>query len=108
MKRGEIWTIAANAYARRPRPAVIVQDDRFSETSSVTVCLVTSNSTDIPHLRVEVEPSPVNGLKNKSKAMADKLMTVSRTKLGARIGRIDLAQMAELDRKLIVFLGLAG
>jgi hypothetical protein len=30
MRRGEIWTVAAGAaYTGKPRPAVIVQDDRF-------------------------------------------------------------------------------
>ncbi|MEJ0048614.1 MAG: type II toxin-antitoxin system PemK/MazF family toxin [Rhodospirillales bacterium] len=39
MKRGEIWTVSGAAgYAGKPRPAVIVQDDHFDATNSVTVC----------------------------------------------------------------------
>ena len=39
MKRGEIWTVAGGAaYAGKPRPAVIVQDDRFDANDSIVVC----------------------------------------------------------------------
>ena len=37
MKRGEIWTVSGAGYAGKPRPAVIVQDDRFDATASVTI-----------------------------------------------------------------------
>jgi mRNA interferase MazF len=44
MKRGEIWTVAGGAaYAGKPRPAVIIQDDRFDANDSVIVCPVTSD-----------------------------------------------------------------
>lgn len=39
MKRGEIWTVAGGpACAGKPRPAVIVQDDRFDANDSIIVC----------------------------------------------------------------------
>ncbi len=39
MKRGEIWTAAGGKdYAGKPRPVVIVQDDRFDAIESITVC----------------------------------------------------------------------
>lgn len=38
MKRGEVWTVSGAGYAGRPLPAVIVQDDRFDATASITVC----------------------------------------------------------------------
>ena len=35
MKRGEVWTVAGGAaYAGKPRPAVIIQDDRFDANDS--------------------------------------------------------------------------
>ena len=44
MKRGEIWTAAAGSgYAGKPRPVVIIQDDRFDATDSVTVCAFTTD-----------------------------------------------------------------
>ena len=58
MKRGEIWTAAGGKdYAGKPRPVVIVQDDSFDATESVTVCGFTSDPTDAPFARITVEPS---------------------------------------------------
>lgn len=46
MKRGEIWTVAGGA-ARvgKPRPAVIVQDERFDANDSIVVCPLTARSS---------------------------------------------------------------
>lgn len=55
MKRGEIWTAAAGSgYAGKPRPVVIVQDDLFAGTASVTICAFTTDPTDAPLLRLLV------------------------------------------------------
>ncbi|MGL5929638.1 MAG: type II toxin-antitoxin system PemK/MazF family toxin, partial [Dermatophilaceae bacterium] len=44
MRRGDIRIAAARgAYTGKPRPVVIVQDDRFDATSSVTVCPLTTS-----------------------------------------------------------------
>ena len=49
MTRGEIWTAAGGKdYAGKPRPVVIVQDDRFDATTSITICAFTSDPTDAP------------------------------------------------------------
>jgi mRNA interferase MazF len=39
--------------------------------------------------------------------MVDKLVTVSKDKLGARIDRLDDDDMVRLNRAILVFLGLA-
>jgi mRNA interferase MazF len=107
MKRGEVWTVAGGPdYAGKPRPVVIVQDDAFDETGSVTVCALTSDPTDAPLFRVLVEPSPNNGLRLPSRVMADKITTVSRGKLGEKIGDLTKADMENLSRAMLVFLGL--
>jgi len=54
-----------------------------------------------------IEPSSFNGLRATSQIMADKVTSVSRTKLGRRIGRLNDGDMARLNRVLLVFLGLA-
>ncbi len=107
MKRGEIWTVSGAGYAGKPRPAVIVQDDRFDATASVTICVFTSNETDAPLLRLPVAPSESNGLHTVSRMMVDKITTVSRARLGERIGRLDEPEMVRLERALLVFFGLA-
>lgn len=108
MRRGEVWTVAGgNDYAGKPRPVVIVQEDRFDATASVTICAFTTNETDAPLFRIPVEPDDRNGLKVVCRLMVDKITTVPRTKLGKHIGRLDESDMVRLNRAMLVFLGLA-
>jgi len=107
MKRGEIWTAAGGPhYAGKPRPVVIIQDDRFDATDSVTICAFTTDPTDAPLFRVPVTPDERNGLREPSRLMADKITTVTKTKLGARIGQLDDDDLVRLNRAMVVFLGL--
>ncbi|MGZ9082038.1 MAG: type II toxin-antitoxin system PemK/MazF family toxin [Rhodoplanes sp.] len=109
MKRGEVWTVAgAGDYGGKPRPVVIVQDDRFDATASATVCAFTSDPTNAPLIRLLVEPDAQNGLNVISWLMVDKITTVSKSKLGARIGRLADQDMMRLNRAMLIFLGLAG
>jgi len=94
-------------YASKPRPALIVQDDRFDATSSVTVCPLTSYAVDAPLLRIEVEPTATNGLRDASYVMVDKATTTRRSSLGERLGTISAEQMLRVERSLLVFLGIA-
>lgn len=109
MRRGEIWTAAAGSgYVGKPRPVVIVQDDRFDATGSITVCAMTTDPTDAPLFRLAITPDESNQLREASRLMVDKLTTVPRTKLGEHIGRLIDEDMIRLDRAIVVFLGLAG
>ena len=109
MKRGEVWTVAAGGgYAGTPRPAVVVQDDRFDATDSVTICAFTTDPTDAPLIRLAVEPDGGNGLRSTSRLMIDKLTTVPRGRLGARLGALSSEDLVRLERAVVVFLGLAG
>ena len=109
MRRGEIWTIAGGAdYAGKPRPVFIVQDDSFDATDSVTVCAFTTDPSEAPLFRLLVEPSVSNGLRSACRLMVDKIMTVPKSKVGARVGRLDEADILRLSRAIIVFLGLAA
>ena len=109
MRRGEIWTAAGGKdYAGKPRPVVIVQDDRFDATASITVCAFTTDPTDAPLFRLPVAPDDVSGLRAPSRLMVDKITTVAKSKLGNRIGRLSDTDVVRLNRAMLVFLGLAG
>ena len=107
MTRGEVWTVSGAGYAGKPRPAVIVQDDRFDVTASITVCVFTTDETDAPLFRIPITPRAENGLRSVSRLMVDKLTTVHKSRLGRRIGRLDGTDLGRLDRAILVFLGLA-
>ena len=105
MNRGEIWTV----YAAKPRPAVIVQDDLFDATSSVTVAPMTSTLVDAPLMRIRISGGDdrLSGLEHDSDVMIDKLTTVRRSNIGARVGRLTAEQVVEVERAIMAFLGLA-
>ena len=109
MRRGDIWTVAGGSdYAGKPRPVVIVQDDSFDATDSITVCAFTTDGTDAPLVRLLVDPSDRNGLRAVCRLMVDKITTVPKSKLGSQIGRLDDEDILRLNRAILVFLGLAG
>ena len=107
MNRGELWTVAGGVYASKPRPALILQDDLFDATDSVTVAPLTTTLTDAPLLRVRVPAGGLAGLDRESDIMIDKTTTVRRSNLGHRIGRLATDQLADVERALMTFLGLA-
>ena len=107
MTRGEVWTVSASGYAGKPRPAVIVQDDRFDATASVTICVFTTDDTEAPLFRLPVAPNARNGLRSASRLMVDKVTTVPRERLADQIGRLDDEDMIRLNRAILVFLGMA-
>lgn len=86
---------------------LVVQDDRFDATASITVCPLTTDPTEIPLLRIRVDPGAGSGLAKPSSIMVDKLTTIPRSKLGEHIGRVPDTDMLALSRVLVVFLGLA-
>ena len=107
MKRGEIWTVAGGVYPSKVRPAVIVQDDLFSETASVTIVPLTTTFTDAPLLRIHIPASALSRLERGSYLMVDKLTTVRRSSVQTRVGRLATDQLAEVQRALMTFVGLA-
>lgn len=109
MRRGEIWTVAGGAaYAGKPRPAVIIQDNRFDANDSVVVCPVTSDRTDAPVFRIPLAPDEENGLRHPCRLMVDKVAAVPRVRLRRRVGVLGAEAMTDLNRAIVVFLGLGG
>ncbi len=85
MRRGEVWTaVGGQDYSGKPRPVVIVHDDRFDATASITICAFTTDDTEAPLIRLPVEPTEGNGLRLASRLMVDKVTTVPKSKLGEK------------------------
>jgi mRNA interferase MazF len=108
VRRGEIWTASGGGdYTGKPRPVVIVQDDSFDATDSITVCAFTTDPTEAPLLRMPMEPNERNGLRTPCRLMVDKITTVSKSRIGYRVGQLDAEDVVRLNRAVLVFLGLA-
>ena len=108
MRRGEIRTVAGSKdYAGKARPAVIIQDDSFDAADAITICAFTTDETYAPLFRLPVQPNERNGLRAACRLMVDKITTVPKTKVGARVGRLDDEDILWLNQAVLVFLGLA-
>ncbi|PYE85330.1 type II toxin-antitoxin system PemK/MazF family toxin [Phyllobacterium leguminum] len=107
MRRGDLVTVAMQGDFGKPRPALIVQADQFEDTGTVTVLLISGTLMDAPLLRITVQPTTENGLREVSQVMVDKAMSVKRDRLRASFGRIDDETMLATTRSLAVFLGIA-
>ena len=81
--------------------AVVVQADRWLQAHpSVTLCPLTSTLMEAPLVRIAVEPSPRNGLRQPAQLMVDKLFTVPMEALGAVVGQLEPQALIELDLAL--------
>jgi mRNA interferase MazF len=108
VKRGDVVTVAASGDYGKPRPAVIVQTDALpAEHASVIVCQMTSDIVDTPDFRVIVEPTQANGLRSRSQVITDKPVTIRRSRIGKRIGRLDAGDLLQLNVALAFVMGLA-
>lgn len=108
MKRGTVVTVAGAGEYGKPRPAVVVQHEELSKAglSSVVLCLISSHGVEGVDFRIRVEPSDENGLRKPSDIMVDKILTVSRDRIGASVGQLDDAILLRLNRALAFVLGL--
>jgi mRNA interferase MazF len=106
MKRGDFVTIALQSEFGKPRPALVLQSNQFSELLSITVLLVSSSIIDAPLMRITVTPDMSNGLQKISQIMIDKCMTVKKEKIGSVLGSVSNEIMVKVDRSLAVFLGI--
>lgn len=109
LKRGEVWTAAGSVrYVGKPRPIIIVQDERVHTELSITVCPCTSDSMEAHFIRVPIQPDQQNGLLSQSVVMVDKISTIPRHNLGRRIGQLSDADTSRVNDAILIFLGLAG
>ena len=108
VKRGELWTVAGGTdFLSKPRPAVVIQSDGHQTDDSVTVIPLTSVIRSIPKFRARIDPDERNGLLVPSEAMADRITTVRRARLGRRIGQINEHDLTQIEAAVMEFLGIS-
>jgi mRNA interferase MazF len=86
-----------------------VQADELGETTtSVLACPITSTLSERLPVRPFVQPDAVSGLRVQSQIMTDKLFAAQRDRIKRSVGRLDAETREQLDRALLIVLGLAG
>ena len=109
MKRGDLVTVALQGKHGKPRPALVIQSDLFAQfTSTVTVALLTSTQVDAPLLRIPIEPSRMNGLRQPSDVMIDQIFSARTRRIGDVFGHLSDADLVAVNRALAVFAGITA
>jgi mRNA interferase MazF len=92
----------------KPRPALVLQSDVFSDIhATVTVALISSEIKQAPIFRLDIEPNEANGLTRPSQVQIDKIMSIRSEKIGSVIGELNDVMMVRVNRALALWLGLA-
>jgi mRNA interferase MazF len=108
MKRGNVVTVAIQGDFGKPRPALVLQSDVFSDIhATLTVALISSEIVQAPIFRLDIEPNEANGLTRPSQVQIDKIMSIRIEKIGAVIGELNDVMMVRVNRALALWLGLA-
>ncbi|MGD9701754.1 MAG: type II toxin-antitoxin system PemK/MazF family toxin [Acidimicrobiia bacterium] len=115
MRRGEIRLVdldpTRGTEANKRRPAVIVSNDGANTTAErlgrgvITVVPVTSNTARVYPFQVLLAAA-TTGLKRDSKAQAEQVRSIAVERVGARVGVLTGALLAELDEALRLHLAL--
>jgi len=113
VRRGEIywldWNPPRGSEQAGRRPALVVQNDPFNTNPrypNTVVVALTTKGRDIP-THIIIEPSANNGLRERSYAKCEQLMTVSKDRLEELIGELDNAVMARVESALKRVLALS-
>lgn len=112
IERGEIrWADLGTPSGSRPakrRPVLVVQSDPYNASRLATVvAVVITSDTGLAAMPGNVFlPATMTGLPRDSVANITALVTLNKTDLTDRVGRLSLTQMNQVDRGLRRALGL--
>jgi mRNA interferase MazF len=106
MKRGDLAVAVLPGDFGKPRPALIVRADAFAELATVTVLPLTTTLQPARLTRIDCAPTRKNGLRERSQIMVDKIMTITKGRIGGRIGHLDRDTLLAVNRALASYLAI--
>ena len=108
IRRGDVWWIDFSSSKplggeiKKMRPAVIVSNDESNQAMNrVQVIPLTSQIEKCYPCEAYVK---IDG--KQSKAMADQIMTISKSRLSKRMGKIHLSDLGDVERAIKIQLDL--
>ena len=76
INRGEIWSVLWTGFARKPRPALVIQAEEYRLTETDILALITTTENEAEVLRIPIKANESNGLQQDSFICLDKLMAI--------------------------------
>jgi mRNA interferase MazF len=109
MKRGDVVIATAPGFGTKPRPYIVIQSDDYAVLTTQILMPTTSDLAEPPSLlRVRIEPTKTNGLREISDVMTDIPITVRVGKIHKHVGQVSAADLLRVEQALALVLGFAG
>jgi len=106
-KRGEVWLVNWNpgrgSEQAGRRPALVIQNDIGNEKAPTTIVAAISSSVKVFPMNVQINP-PEGGLEI---IKTSHILTISKERLGKRLGRISEDSLDEVDIAIKLSLALS-
>lgn len=110
VRRGDVYVVdfnpARGSEISKARPAVVIQNDIGNRhNSTVIVAAISTGETARFRVNVEVK-APEGGLRNNSLVYLHQILTVDKSRLGRRLGRLSQRTMMKIDEAIRISLGV--
>ena len=110
-RRGEVYLVSLDptvgAEIRKTRPAVVVQNNPANRRSPITIVAAVTSQFEEPLYPTEVPVrAPEGGLTGDSVLLLNQIRYVDKGRLVRRLGALKTETMKEIDRALLLSLGL--
>jgi mRNA interferase MazF len=109
MKRGDVVIATGPGFGTKPRPYIVIQSNDYALLTTQILMPTTSDLAEPPSLlRVRIEPTKANGLREISDVMTDIPTTVRVGKIHQHVGRVSAVDLLRVEQALALVLGFAG
>ena len=110
-RHGEVYLMSLDptlgAEIKKTRPAVVVQNDPSNRRSPITIVAAVTSQFEEPLYPTEVlVQAPEGGLTADSVVLLNQIRSVDKGRLVRRLGVLKAETMKEIDRALLLSLGL--
>ena len=110
-RRGDVFLVSLDltigAEIKKTRPAVVIQNDPANRQSPITIVAAITSQFETPLYPTEVlVRAPEGGLTVDSVVLLNQIRSVDKGRLVRRLGIVRPERMREIDRALLLSLGL--